>query len=408
MNMFKQRWRKLDNTAKIFSLGGNRNVFRYSAVLNKNIDEKKLKQAVDRTLNMYPAFKVKFKTGIFWNYLEYNSLSPIITKESEIPCKKINFKKNNNYLFKVTYFKNKINIDILHVLTDGAGGIIFLKAIIYNYLSKKEIEIKENIKNVIHDDEYLKNYNRKNNIKLVKNFPYILKGKVNKNINNTYHYTISLNDIKNISKSHNVSITEYLTAIYIYAIYLSVYDKNSKKDIIITVPIDLRKYYKVDTLLNFFVCMNINPHIVKNKKVTFDEILKGVNLEFKSKINDNEINGYLTKNVKLGKNIPIRLVPLFIKKIFIKLSNITSSTSTLSNVGIIDMDEKLKKNIKNIYALVMPGSTQKIKCTVCSYNNNLNITINSNIDDNLFQKKFLKLLKNNFKNIKIESNCYDK
>ena len=408
MNIFKQRWRKLDNTAKIFSLGGNRNVFRYSAVLNKKIDEKKLKQAVEKTLNMYPAFKVKFKTGLFWNYLEYNFASPIITKENEIPCKKINFKENNDYLFKVTYFKNKINIDILHVLTDGAGGIIFLKAIIYNYLDKNNIEVKENKKNVIQQDEYLKNYNRKNNIKLVKNFPYILKGKANKNINKTYHYTIGLKDIKNISKSRNVSITEYLTALYIYAIYLSLYDKNSKRDIIITVPIDLRKYYNVDTLLNFFVCMNVNPHIPKNKKVTFEEILKGVNLEFKSKINENEIKGYLTKNVKLGKNIPIRLVPLFLKKIFIKLSNISSSTSTLSNVGIIDIDEKFKNDVKNINALVMPGSVQKIKCTVCSYNDNLNITINSNIDDKLFHKEFLKLLKSDFKNVKIESNCFDK
>ena len=405
MNIFKQRWRKLDNTAKIFSLSGNRNVFRYSAVLYKNVDEVKLKQAIEKTLNIYPAFKVKFKTGFFWNYLEYNSLSPIITKESEIPCKNIDFKENNDYLFKVTYFKNKINLDILHVLTDGAGGIVFFKALIYNYLDKNDYKINENIKNVIYEDEYLKNYNRKNNIKLVKNFPYILKGKANKNINNTYHYTISLNEIKNISKNKKVSITEYLTALYIYAIYLSLYDKKSKRDIIITIPIDLRKYYNVDTLLNFFVCMNVNPHISKNKKITFDKILKEVSLEFKSKINDNKIKGYLTKNVKLGKNIPIRLIPLFIKKIFIRLSNISSSTSTLSNVGVIDIENKFKKQIKNIYALVMPGSLQKIKCTVCSYCDNLNITINSNIDDKLFQKEFLKLLKSNLKKIKLESNC---
>ena len=47
------------------------------------------------------------------------------------------FGKNNNYLFKVTYIANKINLDVCHILTDGVGATIFLKAIIYNYLDMK-------------------------------------------------------------------------------------------------------------------------------------------------------------------------------------------------------------------------------------------------------------------------------
>ena len=41
-------------------------------------------------------------------------------------------------------------------------------------------------------------------------------------------------------------------AIYIFTIYKTIYNKASKKDILITLPIDLRKYYNVDTLVNFF------------------------------------------------------------------------------------------------------------------------------------------------------------
>ena len=53
-----------------------------------------------------------------------------------MPCKSINFRKNNGFLFKSYYFNNKINLDIFHVLTDGMGATIFLKEY-YNYLNIK-------------------------------------------------------------------------------------------------------------------------------------------------------------------------------------------------------------------------------------------------------------------------------
>ena len=50
------------------------------------------------------------KQGFFWNYLEYNSKEPVVEKERDYPCKYIDPKTSNNYLFKVTYFEKKINI----------------------------------------------------------------------------------------------------------------------------------------------------------------------------------------------------------------------------------------------------------------------------------------------------------
>lgn len=119
---------------------------------------------------------------------------------------------------------------------------------------------------------------------------------------------------KKICKNYNVSVTEYLTATYIYAMYLSIYERNSKEEIIISVPIDLRKYYQVNTLFNFFVCMNINSKIVEKSLTTFDEILKQVHVEFQDKLNVKEVSNYLASAVKLGTNIFIHIIPLVIKK----------------------------------------------------------------------------------------------
>ena len=74
------------------------------------------------------------------NNLSEESIEKIkeqIEIEKNKSVKTINFGKNNNYLFKVTYIGNKINLDVCHILTDGIGATIFLKGIIYNYLNLK-------------------------------------------------------------------------------------------------------------------------------------------------------------------------------------------------------------------------------------------------------------------------------
>lgn len=407
----KNYWRKLDNVAKVFSLDdkNNTNIFRYSVILKQRINKNILKKALMKTLDNYKSFKVKIGTGFFWNYLEFNPKEPIVKEENEIPCQHINFKKNNDYLFKITYYKKKINLDIFHVLTDGTGATQFLKSVIYNYLNiKHNLKSNQNINtNLTYQDQYLKNYDKSIKVKNSYKLAYQIKGKINKNINNTYHYIMDICKIKNICKKYKVTITEYLTATYIYAIYLSMHKNKSKKEISVTIPINLRKYYQVDTLSNFFVCTNINPQMIEKKLTTFDEVLHEVHKDFQDKLSIDNVKSYLTRDVKLGTSLPIRLVPLCLKRIFIKsVINIASqtSTSTLSNIGIIDIDDKYKKYIDNILVLVMPGRYEKIKCTICSYDNKLNLTMNSNINDTKFEQTFFCLLKKQISNIKLESN----
>ncbi len=127
-------WRRLDNSAKIFPISTGKKystVFRLSAVLKEKINPNVLEQAVKQALKKYQSFKVRMKPGLFWYYLEQNTKEPIVEEEQDYPCQYIDSKRNNYYLFKVTYFENKINIDIFHSLTDGNSGTTFFKEIIY-------------------------------------------------------------------------------------------------------------------------------------------------------------------------------------------------------------------------------------------------------------------------------------
>ena len=169
-------WRRLDNSAKIFPIASSKkysNVFRLSAVLKETIRKSLLKQAVDIVLENLSSFKVKLKKGFFWYYFEDNNKEVIVEKEKDYPCKYINPNENNDYLFKVTYWENKINLDIFHSLTDGNSGIIFLKEIVYTYIElahkqefNKKIRIERKISNNTEDD-YLKNYDKKSRKRFV-------------------------------------------------------------------------------------------------------------------------------------------------------------------------------------------------------------------------------------------------
>lgn len=407
-----KNYRKLDNIAKVFSLHSkkNTNIFRYSIVLKENIDENILKKAVEETLNIFKCFKVKLANGFFWKYLKLNLKPVIIEQQNEVFNKRIDLKVNNEYLFKVTYYKNKINLDFFHVLTDGTGAVKFLTSIVSNYLNIKHNISKNTSKKqykVYYDDQYLKNYDKNIKIDSKSKVAISLPGKIDKSKNNTYHYIIDIKQLKQVCKNNNVTITEYLAAKYIYSLYLSIYKKNIDKEIIIEVPIDLRKYYNVNTLSNFFVCSTINSKILEKKLTSYNEILNEVHLEFKDKItNINKVKSYLTRDVRIGKNVLINIIPLFIKKTFINLLSILMSkktTTSLSNVGIFDFDDEYNKYIDNIFVLVIPGKFHKIKCTICSFNDKLNVTLNTNIDDKEFQKTFYDILKDEITNIKIIS-----
>ena len=168
------KWRKLDNSAKIFPIDSDKNfsaVYRMSVLLTEDINPKILKDAVNKTLESFTSFKVCLKRGFFWYYLEENTKEIIIDEEKNYPCKYIDKNTNNGYLFKVTYYKNKINVDTFHSLTDGSSSIEFIKAIAYNYIDLAhpdetknipEMEVKQNIevndKNT--EDSYMKNYQK--------------------------------------------------------------------------------------------------------------------------------------------------------------------------------------------------------------------------------------------------------
>ncbi len=422
----KDKWRRLDNSAKIFPIVSNKKfstVFRFSAVLNEEIDKHILEVAVKNTVNQYDSFKVKLKKGFFWYYFEFNNKEPIVEEEKNYPCKYIDQNANNDYLFKVTYFKNKINIDVFHSLTDGNSAIHFFREIIYNYIELSHSEDtnfmsrgnKEIVENNT-EDSYMKNYNKKiehGNVSNKKAF--ILKGKVLPLYAiGVQHQIIDLEALKEECKKQNVTVTQYLTAVLIKAIYEGNYKKynsKSKKPIKVCIPVNLKKYFPSTTLANFFSYITIEADVKNGKIEDFSKVLEFVKNSFKEKLTEEEVTKTMSSNVKLGNNFFVRIVPLFLKKVTVKISYMEIrkyTTTTFSNIGRIGILPEYKKYIKEFLFLIAPEPVEKIKCSACSYEDKIVFTFTSTLEDLDIQNAFYKHFKENNINVEIESNgVYD-
>lgn len=412
-------WRRLDNSAKIFPISAGKRystVFRFSCVLKDDVNPEILRKALIIALEKYKSFKVKMRSGIFWNYFEHNSKDPIIEEEKDYPCKYIDYKRNKNYLFKVTYFEKKINIDIFHALTDGNNGNQFFKEIVYTYIElshpKEFAEELRSIRKIEYntEDSYMKNYNKDAKSNASSKKAYILKGeKIRLGAISAIHEIIDVTRLKEVCKEQDCTVTQYLSAVLIYSIYMENYVKNNgEKPIKLCIPVNLKKYFpNSKTISNFFSYITLEAEMKKDNLNTFDKILQFVKDDFKKRLTEEEIIKTMSANVKLGNNPFIKIVPLALKKAIVRLGYIEIrkyTTITFSNVGRMGTIGKYQPYIEYFLMLIAPEPVEKIKCSAVTYNNKLAFTFTSILNDSSIEKRFYEFLTSKGIEVKIESN----
>lgn len=411
-------WRKLDDQAKVFTLASNKkysSIYRLSVLLNEDIDKDLLQKSVESAIMKYRAFKVKLGYGLFWYYFEENELKPIVSEETDYPFKKINDKENNEYLFKITYFKNKINLEVFHALTDGNGAILFLNDVVYRYLEMRYPESlephKKEFRKMAEDTEnaYKKSYVKKRaKTKKIKR-AYMLQGEeLEKGEYGITHNIINIKELKEYAKSKSCSLSEYLVALIAYSIYETNYRiYRGKRPINISVPINLKKYIKTETISNFFSYMQVSVALRGKKVYTFDDVLVLVKKEFEKKLILDKILTTITKDAGSTNNIFVRIVPLVLKKLAFRIGSMQVKrkfTTSFSNIGQVTVEEPYKEYIKDYFVILSPDWAEKIKCGIVSYEGNIVVTFSTILKENLVENKFKELLKERNITVRIEGN----
>ncbi|WP_455056940.1 hypothetical protein [Jutongia sp.] len=413
------KWSRLDNTANLFPVIATErmtNVYRLSLTLEEEVDPALLQQALDKILPLFDLMNVRLRTGAFWYYFETNRKpAPRVEKESEYPCRKMEPQLNNQYLFRVSYYKKRINLEVFHVLADGMGGVTFLKELACQYLRLAHPELCSLVGDHLSEqtslnteDSYLKNF-RKGQPKGYKSKPaFHMNGeKLKDGAFGVIQGYLPLDQVKRAAHERSVSINEYLAGVYAYSIYREyLHGAVSDKPLVLCVPVNLRPYFESITTRNFFgmVSAAFEPDLEDYSREEIEHIIVE---SLRAQINKEHLEKLFSYNVSNQKNLMLRAVPLVLKKIvmqWVYQVSARATTTTLTNLGVLKVDEAYQPYIRHFSAILSVSQGQNTKMTICSYGGEMVITFSSILKDVSVQKRFFRTLAEDGIQPAIESN----
>lgn len=397
------RWDRLDNTAHLFPVIAGEsmsNVYRISVTLKEEINPELLQRALDMVLPKFDGFNLRLRQGVFWYYFEENGkAAPKVRMENNFPCRYIQQNKNRSYMFRVTYYKCRINLEVFHVLTDGMGGINFLKELTYQYLRLAHKDLQEKLGDSLsvdtslnREDSFLKNYKKSSAKGYQTKKAYLIRGeKLRPGEFGVMHGYMKIPELKRVCHAMEISINEYLVSVYIWSVYTEcLHGMPSKCPIRVAVPVNLRPYFNSITTKNFFVMVSAEFHPTK-ETYTFAEVAAIVKESLRSQINRENLEKLFSYNVSNEKLLIARVVPLFLKNLAMKYVYTTSAlanTATITNIGNISVTEEYRPYVEMFHAFLAMSKGQHLKGTICSYGDTLVFSFSYDLVDASVQRGF--------------------
>ena len=420
-----KQWYKLDNAGKLYPAIANArwsSVFRLSAELNEMVDPLLLQKAADRVLPRFPSFQARMKAGLFWYYLEEINVPLTVRPDTGHPCMPFRYKQDHGYLLRICYYRHRISVEFFHALTDGSGGLIFLKTLIAEYLRLKGLEIPCE-EGVLHPDDAPRPEETKDAF-LSLPLPRV---RVSRKESSSFHFpgtpelphtlhtisaSIPCDQLLALSKSHGVSLTEYLAGVILYTAYQHQKSQGEKKKqpIRISLPVNMRSFFPTPTLRNFSTFLNpgIDPNL---GEYTFPEILKELHAFMAYQLNPRFLCATIATNVSDEQYLFTRLSPRFSKNLVIgsvfRRSGDRLVCTTLSNLGLVKIPDEMAKHVKRLEFLLGAPSRPLCNCAAISTGNELRLVFSSNIRETTLPREMLRFLVEKGVSVFVESNLED-
>ena len=417
-----RQWFKLDNAAKLYpavSTSRWSSTFRVSAELEEMVDPLLLQDAVNRVLPRFPALKVRMRTGFFWYYLEEIPQPLQVRADVGHPCMPFRYHQDNGYLMRVFYYRKRISAEFFHSLTDGSGGLIFIKTLTAEYLrlcghdvacDNGALDPASTPSPLETQDAFLHMPLPRCRISRKESRAYSLPATAE--IPHTLHIiaaSMPCDQMLAQARAHHVTLTEYLAGVMIYIIYQDQERRAIRKrlPIRISIPVNMRAFYATPTLRNFssFINPGVDPGL---GEYTFEEILVEVHAFMRYHLNPKLLCATIATNVADEKNLFIRLVPLFLKNLVIgsvfRQSGDRLVSSTLTNLGATKMPTGSEDLIRRFEFQLGSPATPRCNCAALTCGNDLRLIFSSNIRETTLPREMLRFLVEKGIPVTVESN----
>ena len=418
------RWMKLDNAAKIYPAAKRRtwtNYFRLSANLSEPIDLPVLRAALDVTVRRFPSMAVRLRRGAFWYYLEQIPKAPEIQAEKSCPLQHVPFDSVRKCAFRVLVYKDRIAVEFFHAVTDGTGGLIFLKTLLAEYLSEKygiNVPAEKGVLGRLEepDEEELEDSFLR----------YAGDVKASRREATAWHLSgtpepdgfldlttlmLPVDAVKAKAKEFGVSVTEFIAAVMMKAISdlqtEKVPRRMRRRPVKVLLPVNLRGLFPSRTLRNFasYVTPEIDPRL---GDYSLAEICKIVHYRMGLENDARMMAAKIATNVASERSAVLRAMPLFIKNIAMKavfdLVGECKSCLCLSNLGLVQLPDAMAPYVARMDFIIGVQAKAPHNCGVVSWDGTMYINMIRNIREPELESHFYRVLHTLGLPVKVESN----
>lgn len=392
-----------------------------SATLTEPVDPALLRRAQERMVRRFPSFYVRLCRGLFWYYLEETGHAATVEPDGPSPCMPLRRREDGGLCLRVRYYGNRIAVEFYHILTDGTGGLCFLKTLVAEYLALRYgadiprggdiLDCDAPPEAAELEDSFLKHAGEVAVDRAESNAYHISGDPEPDGFIHLTTASLPVSALRERAGAHGVSLTTYLTAVMIdAACELQEADgilRRRRKPVKVCVPVNLRRFFPSRTLRNFSSYINpgIDPRMGEH---TPEEILKAVHHHMGAEATAKRLNAKFTANVSSERNAVLRIAPLFLKNAAMKLVFLLvgdrKTSLILSNLGNVTLPEPMAAYVTRMEFVLGPLSRNPVACAALSYGGTLYLNMTSTLREPVLERALLTRLVRLGVPVRVESN----
>ena len=314
-------------------------------------------------------------------------------------------------LFEVSWWRNKVNLDVFHVLTDGSGAIAFFQALMAGYLALCHPEHVAAFPEGTSaygrtEDGFAKYYQPHSGRYGGQERAFRLRGARPPESGLTVLEGVAeTGRVLEAAHRRGATLTVYLCAALMRAIRGEMRQRDLKDPVVLTVPVDLRSYFPTDTARNFFGTIRV-AYDFQRRSGEFQDIVSVIADTFREELTAERLSARMNALSALEHNPLLRPIPLALKNPILRLSGWVAArgeTAALSNIGRFRLPEPLAPYVRGFGVFM---STHCMELCTCTFGESFHMGFTSILHSPEVQRRFFRLLVEDGVAVEIRSNAF--
>lgn len=397
----KRKEYPLDNSGIIHLAnrdGAHTNAFRISVTLTGPVRLRMLQTALDHIAPRFPTIVAGIRRGARQYKVVPAKWAPAVQPDRECLAH-MSEQMIERCAMRLLYSGRRVSVEIFHSLTDGYGGLAFLRALLKEYFlllhgsaggeGEREPPAWELA------DDYV-TYGRGKGSPIRPRRIYRLPGRALPG--EKIHVTTAVCDLAELrraARNCQVGVTAFLTAALASAIVeVQEAGGGERLPVQLMVPADLRRRFESGTVRNFslYALPCVEP---EQFGLPFPALAAHMGRQIEAQLTKENLAGMMAGQVKL-QNMPlVRDLPLSVKEAVLRLGNRLCETScmTLSNLGEVEFPPELQPYVERVDAVLTPRQRGPYNCVVTSYRGKVYINFSRKCGNTELERRFFRKLK---------------